>query len=201
MIFTVYIYVYDINFKEKSLVYKVVNLLFILLFIAIFIFSFFPYFVEKAWLNSKYIPKTIFLNLSVLLLAIVYILRKKNKLIIMVLLILVVRIGYDWFVIPGRRRHDPGYDKQAISIGKKYKDKPIYLYKKSKVDYTASYYIARQRGKITTREFENFEPENYYFFDTSRYVLDTQEFKIIDEFVVREFDRTLYVVKPHSLLK
>jgi len=196
MIFTVYIYVYDINFKEKTLVYKIVNFLFILLFAAIFVFSFFPYFIEKAWLNSNYIPKTIFLNISVLLLAIIYLIRKKNKLIIMVLLIMVVRIGYDWFVIPGRRSHDPGFDKQAISIGNKYKYKSIYLYKKSKVDYTASYYIARQRGKITTREFENFTPDNYYFFDTSRYVLDTQEFKIVDEFIVREFDRTLYVVKP-----
>lgn len=196
MIFTVYIYIYDINFKEKSLTYKIVNTLFMVLFIAIFIFSFFPYFIEKAWLNSYYIPKTIFLNISISLLALMYFLRQKNKLVIMVLLIMVVRIGYDWFVIPGRRRDDPGYDKQAINIGNKYKDESIYLYKKSKVDYTASYYIARQRGKITTREYETFTPDNYYFFDTSRYVLDTQKFKIVDEFIVREFDRTLYVVIP-----
>jgi len=196
MVFTIYIYLYDINFNEKSINYKIVSSLFLVLFIALFGLSFLPYFEPKAWLNDNYIAKTIFLNISVFILGVFYYFRKNNKLIILVLLVLVVRVGYDWFVITGRHRDDPNFDVQAINIGKKYKDKSIYLYKKSKVDYTASYYIARQRGKISTREFDIFTPDNYYYFDTSRYELDTMDFKIIEEFMVREFDRTMYVVVP-----
>jgi hypothetical protein len=196
MIFTVFVYLYDLNFKEKSIHYKVVNILFIVLFISIFIFSLMPYFNSKAQINDYYILKTLFLNISIFILGIIYYFKINNKLILMVLLVLIVRVGYDWFVIPGRYRDNVDFNKQATNIGIKYKDKSIFLYKKSKVDYTASYYIARQRGVVTTREFEYFTPQSFYYFDTSRYDLDTHDFKIVDEFMVREFDRTLFVVVP-----
>ncbi len=201
MIFTVYIYMYDVHFAENSRFVEILHILFLILFVAIFAVSLLPYFEERAWLNDNYIQKTIFLNISILLLAITYYLRKNNKLIILVLLVLVVRIGYDWFMIPGRRRDDPGYDKVAINIGNKYKNEAIYIYKKSKIDYTASYYIARQRGKITRRKFKDFLPQEYYLIDTSHCLLDTNQFKIIEEFIERESDRTLFVIKPKKIIK
>ncbi len=202
MLFTVFVYLHESNYKERSLHYRVLMILFGILFVAVFAFSFTPYFVKEAHLNSNYILKTVLLNISSLLLAIIFFVKKKNRLIILILLVLVVRIGYDWFVITGRYRENPdaGYKAQAISIAKKYKNKDIFLYKKSKVDYTASYYIARERGKITKREFNKFVPQNYYYFDTSRYDLDTGIFKIEDEFMVREFQRKIYVVKPKKQL-
>lgn len=196
--FTVFLYLHDINFHEKSLHSRVLTVLFLILFIGIFIFSFTPYFDERAQLNNNFALKTIFLNIATLLLGIIFYFKKTNKLIVLILLVLVVRIGYDWFVITGRYNENPdkGYKEQAIRIGEKYKDENIFLYKKSKVDYTSSYYISRQRGKITTREHEKFTPDSYYFFDTSRHKLDTLQFKIVDEFMVREWARTLYVVVP-----
>lgn len=196
MVFTLYIYMYDINYKEKSILYLIVNILFLGLFLLIFIASFLPYFEEKAWLNDNYIIKTIFLNFAIFLLGVIYYLREKNKLIVIILLVIIVRIGYDWFMIPGRRRDDPDFDKQAINIGEKYKDKSIYIFKKSKIDYTSSYYIARKRGKITTREFNDFLPQNYYLIDTSHYAIDTSKYRIIEEYMEREFDRTIFVIKP-----
>ncbi len=198
MIFTVYIYMYDIHFSERTILVRILNALFLLLFLGIFVFSFLPYFEERVWLNENYLLKTIFLNVSILTLGVVYYLRKRNKLIVIVLLVLVVRVGYDWFVLTGRRRESPGFDKQAISIGKRYKSEELYIYKKSKIDYTASYYIARERDKITTRKFSDFIPQEYFLFDTSHYELDTIKFEIVEEFREREFDRTIFVVKPKS---
>jgi len=201
MIFTVYIYLYDLHFKESGTLIKVLHLLFLVLFVAIFAVSFLPYFVEKAWENEYYILKTIFLNISIFVLGVIYLLRKRNKLIIVVLLVLVVRIGYDWFMITGRRRHEPAFDKISTEIGKRYKNEELYIYKNSKIDYTSSYYIARVRGKITTRKFDEFLPQEYYLVDTSHSVLDTINFKIVEKFDERELDRTIFVTQPYKVLK
>ncbi len=198
MLFTVFVYLHESNKEENSIYYRVLIFLFNIVFIAVFIFSFTPYWVKAAHLNGNFILKTLLLNIFTLFLSIVFYFKRENKLIILILLVLVVRIGYDWFVITGRYRENPDakYKRQTISVANKYKTKDIFLYKKSKVDYTASYYIARVRGKITTREFNEFLPQNYYYFDTSRYDLDTNVFKITDEFMVREFNRKIYVVNP-----
>jgi len=202
-LFAVFVYLHELNAKEKSLHYKVLIFLFSILFIAVFIFSFTPYYVKAAHLNSNYEIKTIILNLLTLLLALIFYFKKQDKLIILVLLVLVVRIGYDWFVITGRYRDNDDwcYKQNAIDIANKYNNDGLYIFKNSKVDYTASYYIARERGRITTREFIRFSPENYYIFDTFDYKLDTVYFQVIDEFSMRYYDRTIFVVKPNMELK
>lgn len=200
MIFTVLIYVYDYNKTNKTHNYKVLNLIFSIIFVLISLSSFSYYFLEEIQAIDNYVAKTIFLNIAFLILTILFLFRKKQKLILMVLLVLVVRIGFDWFILPTRDRNKPDFDNQAIRIGNKYKNENIFLYKSSKVDYTASYYIARERGKKTTREFNRFEPSSYYYFDTSRYKLNLEDFNIVDEFMIREFDRTIFVVKPNKII-
>jgi hypothetical protein len=200
LLFTVLVYLYQKDIDEKSIFYKITISIFGFLFVAVFIFSFAPYFDHYSKMNNNYILKTLFLNISILALGILFFLKKHNKLIILILLVLVVRIGYDWFVLTSRRYKHVEYDKEAMYIGNKYKDKNLFFYKKSRADYTASYYIAKQRGKITRREYKAFKPGNYYIYDTSGYKLDTSLFKIEDEFGIRVYERRIFVVQPKQVI-
>ena len=202
-LFTVFVYLHEENSAEKSLHYKTLTTVFLFLFIAVFVFSFTPYFVKDAHLNNHYVLKTLVLNISALFLTVVFLLKKKNKLIILILLVMVIRIGYDWFVLPGRLREseDACYRQEAIDLATRYKNKNIYLFKDTKIDYTASYYIARERGKTTTREYKYFSPQGFYMLDTTKYILDTTYFKVVDDFLVEFYDKTIFVVVPKTELK
>ncbi len=88
----------------------------------------------------------------------------KNTLLHLVLVLLILRIGFNWFVLPQRNEEDFGnlIRQESIRLGQAYKDKPLFLYKDNDLQRTNSYYITRERGAILKRAYSKFSPQSAY---------------------------------------
>lgn len=121
---------------------------------------------------------------------------KPNRPLQLVLLVLLIRIAFDWFVLPSRYTRDEAVPakEQAIAIGEKYKGEDLTLYCFSKLDYTSSFYLARTRGEITHRTYLPDSSHQYMIVDTSRYFMP-DNYVVVDTFRNREAWKLLYVME------
>ncbi len=111
----------------------------------------------------------------------------------LVVLLLVVRLGFDWFVLPDRLREDWGTVVRATTIETAQKasaaKQPLWLYKQTWIPATNSFYLSAHTGQIVKR---NDVPGEFgwYIVDTSLYRVPLQ---LQSEFKIRHGRRTMYV--------
>lgn len=131
-----------------------------------------------------------------IILGILYFRDIVNRPLQLVMLVLLIRIAFDWFILPSRYQRDNAvYPKErAIAIGQEYKGKDLMLYCTSKLDYTSSFYLARERGEITYRNHYPQEGDRYMIADTSRLLLP-RNYEVIDTFRNREDWKLLYILE------
>ena len=129
-------------------------------------------------------------------LAVIYFKDKGYRPFFIVMLVLILRIGFNWFMMPIRQEKDYGTKakNQAAAIGQKYKDVKLELYKNAKLDHTSSFYIARERGVINYRNRDPGEDDIYLIVDTSRTEIPV-DYEVVDTFRKREDWTLMYVVK------
>lgn len=112
---------------------------------------------------------------------------KTKYILFFALTLLVIRIGFNWIVLPIRHynAHETKRKQEAVTAGKMAKEKKLYIYKDTPVDDAAAFYITQQTNKILYRKSENICPSVYYLidpirFDTSKYKIDTKyKFKLV----------------------
>lgn len=114
----------------------------------------------------------------------------------LVMLVLLLRIAFNWFVMPARNAHDNANiaKSQAIAIGEKYKDEKLEIYKNGKIDYTSSFYLSSTREKITHRNYQPTADDLYLVIDTSRTEFPSM-YEVVDTFRKREDWKLLYIAK------
>ena len=136
------------------------------------------------------------LFLALVGLAVIYFKDQGYRLFFLVMLVLLLRIGFNWFMMPIRQEKDFGTiaKNQAAVIGKKYKNVKLELYKNAKLDHTSSFYIARERGVINYRNLAPDEDDIYLIVDTSRTEIPIH-YEVVDTFRKREDWTLMYVVK------
>ena len=136
------------------------------------------------------------LFIGLLGLAFIYFRDKGYRPFFIVMLVLILRIGFNWFVMPIRQAKDMGTiaKTQAIEMGQKYKDRKLGIYSNSKVDHTASFYMATQRQKITYRGVGTEDPDMYLIVDTSRVEIPIG-YEVVDTFRKREDWKLMQIVK------
>ncbi len=132
-----------------------------------------------------------------LLFAFIYFVNVENRVMILVIMCLIIRLGFDLIIFPDRYQRDfATYTKEeATSIGEKYKGKQLELYKSGKIDYTSSFYLAKARGEITQRKQENFMKGDHYVLDTARWDFPLWKHTIVDSFQIREDRIMLYIIE------
>ena len=140
--------------------------------------------------------KVLVLVIALVGLAVIYFKDKGYRPFFIVMLVLILRIGFNWFMMPIRQEKDYGTKakNQAAAIGQKYKDVKLELYKNAKLDHTSSFYIARERGVINYRNRDPGEDDIYLIVDTSRTEIPV-DYEVVDTFRKREDWTLMYVVK------
>lgn len=125
--------------------------------------------------QTKGIPH-LYLKSSVLLLAALgltywYLQWKPQRLLIVVLLLLVSRIGFNWFVLPHRNANDYGdaCRKSSIEVGQRFRNQDLYVYRKTSMQWTNSIYLSNTRGKIIPVAMEKKDPKALYIVDPAYY--------------------------------
>lgn len=194
LIFTVLIYLYSLEKEGWRLL--LLRRLYQLIIIAV------P-FVAIAVVGLDEVPqiegwkwKVSLLLIALVALSIIYFKDQPYRPFFIVMLVLILRIGFDWFVMPIRQANDFGTiaKNQAIEIGEKYKDEKLGLYKNSKLNHTASFYISAVRKSIINRYHDTEDKDLFLIVDTSRVDIPLN-CEVVDTFRKREDWKLMQVVK------
>jgi 4-amino-4-deoxy-L-arabinose transferase-like glycosyltransferase len=151
LIFTVWIYLYEFEIGVDNKLMKIISYLFKFITIVspILIISR----IGSHWLkyveNGQY--KVLLLSILLGLLSFLYFNDKKNRTILFVIYILVLRIGFNLIILPIRNNtSDKEYLKdESIRIAKKYKD--IKIYDKSILHWQSTIYFSQVNNEMLTR--------------------------------------------------
>lgn len=114
---------------------------------------------------------------------------------LIVLFLLVLRISFNWFVLPDRNANDFGdlCRDTTIEMGRKFKKEKMYVYKETGMQYTNSFYLTNERQQIVPHRRENFEADALYIIDPQLYP-DVQ-YEKVGEFKVRHGKMTYDIVR------
>ena len=131
------------------------------------------FFIDETRGLPQIIPKFIFLFLMLGLLSYLMLQIKNYRLLIFAIIMLVIRIGFNWTVIPARYQLDRGIPARegAIKMGQIVKGEPLWILGWSDVDDFSAFYITRERGEILPRKYEDLYKINkkvYYIGDDKR---------------------------------
>ena len=131
------------------------------------------------------------------ILAYLYIKWNSNRPIILVVVLLCLRIGFDLIIIPSRTMNTYGSVARtyAIELAEKYPTEDIGLYKDSKLDFTASFYFVNTRQQRLIKEFDKLNTSTIYIVDTSKYEIPVNTV-VVDSFKQRDKRMTHFMVKP-----
>ena len=184
LIFSVFIYLHEIHQRENSLHFRILNSIFLGASILVTIFSMSPLFLERIQFVPYLYLKTAFLTLSLAGLSYWMLRQAQHRVFIFVIILLVVRIGFNWFILPDRNANDWGDEvrKSAIELGKLSKNRPIYLHGGTLLQATTLFYIIKERKAIIPPASEKLEKDVYYIFSPTH---DNPNYKKITELKLR----------------
>lgn len=196
LLFTVVLALHIEHYKASSVLYRIIHVGFrILILLAAFACFSIP-FLEPFRDTSLVFIKAFLPAILLLALSLFYYKQKDESLVILVLVLFVLRIVFNMFILPDRLKLDYATHcrEQAISIGERYKDKDLRIYRKTKIDWTSSFYISKTRKKITYHDNEIIDKDAFYVLDTLKYAVPPT-CQLIETFDVREFKRTLFIIR------
>ncbi|HKK37903.1 MAG TPA: hypothetical protein VJ949_00625 [Cryomorphaceae bacterium] len=101
------------------------------------------------------------LSLVMAVIAVVFYRQRRRRWIILGIFLLVVRIGFDWFVLPNRDLKGAGYADAALEVARITEGKPLYIAGPNYVHSATSFMIERERGEVLELRSE-IEPGAFY---------------------------------------
>jgi 4-amino-4-deoxy-L-arabinose transferase-like glycosyltransferase len=171
LVFGVFLYLGQDLAEKKSWQFKVSQVLMGFFGLLIAGGSFAPLFLQATQTIPHLWLKTGFLVAASVALYAFYWRWKAQRLLILGLLFLVLRIGFNWFVLPDRNSNDYGdlCRQSSIQQGQKWKNRPLYVYRETPMQWTNSIYLTKTRGAIISVAKQDFEPRALYIVDTEKY--------------------------------
>ena len=144
-------------------------------------------FVPGLWWKSILLV-VLFMGLSTL-----YYRWREQRLLVFAAVLLVVRLGFDWFVLPDRLRDDYGSEVRlsTLDVARKYGDGPLYIYKQTDIETTNGFYLTAATGRIVPRVYENFDSSAYYIVNPTRF--PEAKIEVLDVFKTRNREKELVV--------
>lgn len=171
LIFGPFLFLHKLHMAEKSWQFKLLDRLFFMVCILIALGSFTPFFLERVQSTPYLFPVTIILSALLIILAFLYHKLPAERLMVLVLILLVLRIGFNWFVLPDRYGEDFGTlcKNSSVEVGRQFADQDLYIYKYTVMQPTNAFYITNERQQIVRRHLTNFDPEALYIIDPNEY--------------------------------
>lgn len=194
LLFGLLLYLHGHFSAQPNWTSKLVNGFMALFCAALIIGSIAPLFLPQTQSTPQLYLKSGVLLLAALALNGLYWQWKPQRLLIVALVLLVGRIGFNWFVLPDRNAHDYGdlCRKSSIEIGQGFRNQDLYVYGETPMQWTNSIYLTNARGKIIPIQKENFDTSALYIVDPAMHygVVDS-----IAELKVRHDQRNFIIGK------
>ncbi|TAK35547.1 MAG: hypothetical protein EPO28_14550 [Saprospiraceae bacterium] len=172
LVFSAFFYLHFQNQEEDSKIGRVVETGFFVLCLLTTAASLLPHF----WVAVQYLPqlhlKAASLTVALAGLSWLYWRWQAQRMLVFVLVLLVVRMGFNWFQIPNRQQLDcaTGARTTAIEAAKLTNGKPLYILEYSLgLQPITAFYFTRETGQILRPRYENFDTSAYYIINPDAY--------------------------------
>lgn len=193
LLFAAFYFVYKNSMNGRNPLRTTVEYLFYALIIAGFLASAaVPFMPQMQGIPGLWI-KTAAVSLSMAVLVWIYYYMRERRLLILVLSLLVLRIGFNWFVIPDRIDYLEQYKNSAVEAARVSADMPLYLYKTTPMQDGISFYIERERGEILRRKHSGFTSKELYLVD-GRYE-DIGDHRVLYKFQLEWEETPIHLVR------
>lgn len=171
LIFGPFLFLHKLHSVEKTWQFRLLDRLFFFACVLIAVASLTPFFIERVQSVPYLYPLTITLAIILFFLAWLYYKLPTERLLVLVLVLLVLRISFNLFVIPDRHGEDFGTicKNTSIEVGRKFADQDLYVYKYTVMQPTNAFYLTNERQQIVRRQLTNFDPEALYIIDPNEY--------------------------------
>ncbi len=195
LFFIVLLFLYEQDKGERNLLIRIVEAVFFgvgaiasLGFIAVHfhpVTHTFPY----IW------PKTTGLFIIMVFMLFLYIKIPKHRLILFGLILLTLRIGFNWFILPARNvmADNVKVKTSAIKAAQISKGKPLKIFEHAPVDFITAFYITRERMEILSREKSGKDTTSYYL--SPVFKKEVKYMEVIYRFNVDWEDKPILLVK------
>ncbi len=195
LLFIVFTYLHEKHRGLNSWQYRFLRYLFLTTMVLICLASIAPLLIERTQSVSYLFVKTASIAISCLALSLIYYQSSSHHFSVLVVFLLLIRIAFNWFVLPDRNNHDFGdlCRKSSEQIGKKYATMPLFVYKETDMQPTNSFYITKERQQIVRRKYRDFKEGDLYIIDPDLY--PDLIYEKIDEMQVRHGQLTYDIGK------
>jgi 4-amino-4-deoxy-L-arabinose transferase-like glycosyltransferase len=172
LVFAAFFYLHFKNREESSRMWRVVEgIFFALCLLATFAAGSLPFLGKLQQIPQLYL-KAMTLELALAFLTCLYWRWRSQRLLVFVLVMLVVRIGFNWFVLPLRQQIECStlVRESSIAAAKLVEDKPLYIYDHSLgFQPTTGFYFTKITGQIVHRRYEDFDTAAVYIIHPELY--------------------------------
>ena len=143
--------------------------------------------VDQSWLKGA----VLFVVVGLLLLCFVKI--KEQRLVIFAAAMLVLRVGFDWFIIPPRYQEFQEHKEGALKAAEVTGDRNLFIYKDSETEHATSFYITLGKMQLLTYKHDSFNTTDYYYLDPR--LLPEDKYETIYDFKLYRHDQPMKIVK------
>ena len=164
LLFPVLIYLHDIHRQEKTWQYKTVGYAFLGMAILVVVSPvFYLVFEITRELEFSYLKAGVLIFSSAILFFL-FIQMKSRRVIIFFALLLIFRIGFNWFIIPSREKtNDTTICRdEAIAAGRGTRGTTLKLYRRGLMVTHLQYYITRERMQPLEWTYDLTDTSSYY---------------------------------------
>jgi hypothetical protein len=202
LFFTVVLYLHATGKSIRSRWPKALEMLFFGLCLAAFTATLVPLLLESMQqVAADYKWKVLFLALISGVLGFLYWSWKSERLLLLVAVLLVVRIGFNWFVLPERLDFECSTKvrESTLSLARKYPAENIQILEHSLgFQPVTGYYYTRETGKVLRACFDDFDLNTLYILNPDTYPPAT--YTKLDSLTIKWECRKLYLGRINNTM-
>lgn len=156
-----------------------------------------PLLKQTGWVNNAWLKGAI-MFIGVSLFFYLYVKIKDQRLVIFAAAMLILRIGFDWFIIPPRYNEFQEHKEGALNAAHVTGNGKLFIYKNSETEHATSFYITLGKMQLLTHKYEGFNTTDYYYLDPR--LLPDSAYTTIYDFKLFRHDQPLKIVKLKSAM-
>ncbi|HLO90093.1 MAG TPA: hypothetical protein VK172_02905 [Lentimicrobium sp.] len=197
-IFTVLIYMFyndsEVEGKRSKIIEYFLGGVLVLGLIAAILL---PFLKQTGWVNMALIKGSI-IFIGVGLMLFLFIKIKDQRLVIFAAAMLIIRIGFDWFIIPPRFNDFQEHKVGALEAAKVTGNEKLYIFKDSETEHATSFYITLGKMQLLTHKYQDFNTTDFYYLDPR--LLPDSAYTTVYDFKLYRHDQPLKIVKLKSAM-
>ncbi len=149
--------------------------------------------------ERSFVFPVLFLAISILIVLVLFRKIKPYRLELLIMALLVLRIGFNWIVIPERLAASRETDQRTLAyqVAELTRDQPLLLDTFTGISHETSFYISKERGEILNIKKQEMQPGSFYIVSDKIPVGPREE--IILRFETRWINRPLRLVKYSNI--